>query len=96
MSDTRERIEKLINELWAKYKADNKERDGRTFISGERAKRLDDGRSFTASVISEILSFANYIDYDLYADMSKVRKRRKRMHLTRWQRLHGRRSRLES
>jgi hypothetical protein len=66
--------EKLIQELWRNYQADNQQRDGKPFITGERRKRLLDGRSFTASVITEILSFAGYIDYDLYSDISKVRK----------------------
>src|SRR6266536_286403 len=68
--------EKLIQELWQVYQRDNKDRDGRRFITKERAKRLDDGRTFTAAVITEMLSFAQYISAELYADICIVRKKR--------------------
>jgi hypothetical protein len=68
--------EKLLQELWSKYQDDNKERGGKEFITGERRKRLRDGRTFTAAVISEALSFADYISHDLYLKMGKTRKAR--------------------
>jgi len=66
--------EKLLQELWKRYQDDNRLRRDAVFISDERRKRLNDGRTFTAAVISEALSFADYIDYDLYYKMSNVRK----------------------
>lgn len=68
--------EKLVNELWQQYLADNRERDGEVFISRKRKETLDDGRSFTASVMIEMLSFASRIDFDLYNKLSQVRKAR--------------------
>jgi hypothetical protein len=68
--------EKLLQELWSKYQDDNKQRDGEDFITGDRRKRLQDGRTFTAAVISETLSFADYIPHKLYVKMGKTRKAR--------------------
>ena len=68
--------EKLLQELWAKYQDDNKQRDGQDFVTGERRKRLQDGRTFTAAVISEALSFADDLPHDLYLKMGKTRKAR--------------------
>ena len=59
--------EKLLYELWIKYLSDNKQREEVAFIDGARNKRLRDYRTFTAAVVAELLSFAGYIDYDLYS-----------------------------
>jgi hypothetical protein len=68
--------EKLLYELWVTYLSDNKQREGTAFIDGARNKRLRDYRTFTAAVVAELLSFAGYIDYDLYSSLSLVRKSR--------------------
>ena len=68
--------EKLLYELWTKYLSDNKQREEVAFIDGARNKRLRDYRTFTAAVVAELLSFAGYIDYDLYSSLSLVRKSR--------------------
>ena len=68
--------EKLLQELWSKYQDDNKQRDGKDFIVGDRRKRLQDGRTFTAAVISETLSLADYLPFEMYVSMSKTRKAR--------------------
>lgn len=67
-------VEKLINVLWVRLQVDNKERDGKVFIDGARKKRLMDGRTFSASVMSEMLSFADYISHETYTDLSAIRK----------------------
>jgi hypothetical protein len=73
--------EKLLQERWQAYQQDNKERDGELFISGHRRKVLNDGRSFTASVIAEFLSFAQVIEFELYEKITAVRQaRNKWMH----------------
>ena len=69
-------IERLINDLWKQLQEDYKTRDGAIFIGGERKKRLQDGRTFTASVMSEMLSFLDYLPKDIYDDMTKIRKTR--------------------
>jgi len=66
--------ERIVNELWQKLQSDFKTKDDEIFIDGPRKKRLNDGRSFTASVMSEFLSFLEYIPKDVYDDMSSVRK----------------------
>ena len=68
--------EKLLQELWAKYQVDNRIRDGKPFITGQRLKRLQDGRTYTAAIIAEILSLSSYIDDGLYIDLGNVRKAR--------------------
>jgi hypothetical protein len=69
-------IERLINNLWKKLQGDHESRDGEVFIDGKRRKRLEDGRTYTAAVMTEILSLFNYIPKDLYDDLSAVRKLR--------------------
>lgn len=68
--------EKLINILWKHLQEDNKERAGEVFIDGNRRKRLNDGRTFTASVMSELLSFQGYIPQDVYTHLTLIRKAR--------------------
>ncbi len=73
-------IERLLQQLWESYIEDNRKReiDGRevSFINGERKKRLEDGRNFTASVISEIVSLVNYLSFQLYKELMTLRKAR--------------------
>ena len=68
--------EKMLQELWQKYQDDNRERDGKPFISNVRKKRLNDGRNYTAAVISEILSLVGYLDIELYHEISYIRVKR--------------------
>lgn len=68
--------EKLLQELWRKYQEDNSERGGVQFISKRRRDVLGDGRSFTASVIAEFLSFADVIEFTLYEKITSVRRAR--------------------
>lgn len=72
--------EKLLQRLWERYIEDNLKReiDGSevNFINNDRKKRLNDGRNFSASVISEILSLANYLPLSLYKELLSVRKER--------------------
>jgi hypothetical protein len=71
--------EKLLNVLWNRYIADqeNRDTDGRDgkFINGDRRGSLT-GPEFTASIIAEILSLAGRLPFDLYKDISKVRRAR--------------------
>ncbi|MFJ8965852.1 hypothetical protein ACIRG5_41330 [Lentzea sp. NPDC102401] len=67
-------IERLVNVLWQQMQADNKTRDGQAFIEGARKKRLEDGRTFSASVMTEILSLMSYLPLDVYNDLAAVRK----------------------
>lgn len=67
-------VERIINDLWKNLIADNTTRNGVSFIQGARRDRLKDGRTFTASVMSEMLSFQNYISKEIYDDISAVRK----------------------
>ncbi|MBF6216249.1 hypothetical protein IU469_32235 [Nocardia puris] len=68
--------ERLLNDLWTMMQENIKSTHGSTFIDHTRRKRLSDGRTFTASVIAEMLSFLGYISKDLYDDISSVRKLR--------------------
>jgi hypothetical protein len=69
-------IERMINELWTKLQHDNETRDGQIFIDGKRRERLGDGRTYTAAVMTEILSLSGYIPKSLYDDITAVRKLR--------------------
>jgi hypothetical protein len=69
-------IERLLHELWIKFQDDNETRDGSSFVSAERKRRLSDGRTFTAAVITEQLSFGDRLPLDLYRKLNKVRKTR--------------------
>jgi hypothetical protein len=70
----------LLQKLWDKYIELNltREIDGKKvqFIDKARKERLDDGRTFSASVITEILSLTDTIPFSLYRDLSIVRKKR--------------------
>ena len=74
--------EKLLQELWKRFIDDQKkvqiETDGKKIpiIDAERKKLLEDGRSFTSSVIAEILTFREIISFPTYKIISKVRKTR--------------------
>ena len=67
-------IERLVNDLWKQMQHDHASRDNDIFIDGTRRKRLADGRTYTASVMTEMLSFLDYISKDIYDDVSAVRK----------------------
>jgi hypothetical protein len=68
--------EKLLNVLWQQLQDDSRERGGQVFIDSNRRKRLNDGRTFTATVMSEMLSFAGYIPQDVYTNLTSARKAR--------------------
>ena len=67
-------IERLLQEMWSEFQAANVQRDGSDFITGERRSRLNDGKTFTAAVITETLSFVSLLPLDVYAKLNKVRK----------------------
>jgi hypothetical protein len=73
-------IENLLQQLWDRYIEDNRTRDingaSVQFINRERKQRLEDGRNFSAAVVSEILSMTNYLPFELYQELSVVRKAR--------------------
>lgn len=74
-------IERVVNDLWQRMLKDFESHQGGSFITKKRRDILEDGRSFTVSVMTEMLSFLNYIPKDIYDDMSTVRKiRNKWMH----------------
>jgi hypothetical protein len=57
-----------------------REFDGRTlnFITRKRKELLEDDRTFTVSVISEILSLVGHLPLELYQELTKARKARNR------------------
>lgn len=72
-------VENLLQRSWSRYIDDQRDRrgeDGEVFVNSARRDKLTDGRDFTASVISEFLSLADVIPFDLYQILSKVRKAR--------------------
>jgi hypothetical protein len=69
-------IEKLQQRLWTQLQHDHQIRKGETFIGATRRKRLNDGRAFTAAVISEVLSLMGYLPFDLHEMLDLVRKSR--------------------
>jgi hypothetical protein len=68
--------ERLLQEAWDQYKDENAGREDGAFISRARGDRLKDGRTFTAAVIIEMLSFAERIPFELYERLGRVRKAR--------------------
>jgi hypothetical protein len=68
--------EKLLQEQWAAYLADNRERGGDNSINSERLKLLMDTRTFTAAVISEALSLVGALELELYQKTIRVRRAR--------------------
>jgi hypothetical protein len=68
--------EKLLQELWENYQNDNRTRDGKPFVTGQRLKRLQDSRTYTVAIVTEILSLSSYIDDELYTDIGNARKAR--------------------
>ncbi|WP_124712549.1 hypothetical protein [Mycolicibacterium nivoides] len=69
-------IERLINRLWQRMQSENRTRDSVEFIDGKRSKRLNDGRTFTAAVMSEMLSFQGYLDLETYNEIATIRRAR--------------------
>lgn len=72
--------ERLLQTLWTRYLDQNREKhiDGTsvTVINADRKSKLTETRDFTASVISEILSLTEQLPFDLYKDLSTIRKAR--------------------
>lgn len=79
-------IEQLMQDKWKAYIANNAERTisgaTETFFNRRRKDTLKDPRSFTMSVISEVLSLTDELHFSLYQDISKTRRARNK-----W--LHG-------
>ena len=72
-------VENLLQRLWSRYIDDQRDRqveDGEVFLNSARREKLTYGRDFTASVISEFLSLADIIPFELFQVLSKVRKAR--------------------
>jgi hypothetical protein len=74
--------EKALNLMWSRFLDENR---GRTVevggcsvpvIDKRRGEILEDHRSFTASVMAEVLCFANVLPHALYQGLSDVRKAR--------------------
>jgi hypothetical protein len=65
--------ERLISELWTKYRFDLA---GRQAVDAARRSRLNDTRTFTVAVVTEILAIEDVIAMDLYEELSQVRKTR--------------------
>jgi len=65
--------ERLISELWTKYRSDLA---GRQAVDAARRSRLGDTRTFTVAVVTEILAIEDVIAVDLYEELCQVRKAR--------------------
>lgn len=65
--------ERLISELWTKYRSDLA---GRQAVDAARRSRLNDTRTFTVAVVTEILAIEDVIAVDLYEELCQVRKAR--------------------
>jgi hypothetical protein len=65
--------ERLISGLWKTYQ---EQLAARQPVSATRRSRLNDGRTFTVAVITEILALEGVIATDLYEELSQVRKAR--------------------
>jgi hypothetical protein len=74
--------EKMLDLMWSRFVQAGQEQtiavEGQTFpvIDKQRKRILDDHRSFTASVRSEVLCFAGALPHGLYLRLGKVRKAR--------------------
>lgn len=73
--------ERLLRTLWTRYVGENRQReiDGNTvnFITGDRRKiLLKDTRTYSAAVMSEILSLTEWIPFQLYQELGKTRSAR--------------------
>jgi len=62
--------ERLIQEMWAKFQTDNQ------IVDKKRRDRLNDPRTFTAAVTTEVLAFSGSIAVELYEQISNVRRAR--------------------
>jgi hypothetical protein len=69
--------ENLLQQLWQRYIQVNRNREVKgemaVFINKDRKEKLQ-GRDYSASTVSEILSLANEIPHDIYQDMSRIRQ----------------------
>lgn len=74
--------ERLLYKTWERYLKDNRQKETEhgvvPFINRDRKKRLEDSRSFTASVVSEVLSLTERLPYDTYKELSEIRQARNR------------------
>jgi hypothetical protein len=74
--------EKALNLMWSRFLDENRSRTvdvggcSVPVIDKRRGDILDDHRSFTASVMAEVLCFANVLPHALYLGLSDVRKAR--------------------
>jgi hypothetical protein len=73
--------ERLLRTLWRRYVGENRQReiDGDTvnFIMGARRKALlEDTRTYSAAVVSEILSLTGQIPLELYREQAAARSAR--------------------
>lgn len=73
--------ERLLRTLWKRYVEENRQReiDGNmeNFITGDRRKTLlKDTRTYTAAVMSEILSLTEQIPFQLYRELTNARSAR--------------------
>lgn len=70
-------LERLISDLWEKLLDDNREspddQTGQVFINAKRREKLIDGRDYSASVRTEILSLMRKIDLQMYKDLNEIR-----------------------
>jgi hypothetical protein len=72
-------VENLLQRLWIHHIGEQKQKtvEGTdVFINSDRMSKLADGRDFTASVISEFLSFADVLPFKVYQNLSYVRRAR--------------------
>jgi len=74
--------ENLLHRLWRHYVGENRLRQTAdtklVFINRDRRDKLMDSRHFGASVISEILSLADQLPFELYQKLSEARDARNR------------------
>lgn len=71
--------EQLLNLIWKSYLSDSAAQNAGQdppFLNKERKQKLTSGRDFSASVISEVLSLAGRLPFDLFKRMNKDRNAR--------------------
>jgi hypothetical protein len=73
-------IESLLQRLWERYVESNRKKEIKgkniVFINAERKKNFIKSNDYSASVVSEILSLTNSLSFELYREVSKIRKAR--------------------
>jgi hypothetical protein len=72
--------ENLLQKLWGRYIEENRRREINgeevSFVNKDRKETLEDGRNFSASVISEVLSLNDHLPFHIYKALTKTRKAR--------------------